>query len=313
MDSDIAWENFKKSNKTSVDDKLDVIMAQQQEILADTSRTADLVPLVTGDKAEEDALKETGEVEGEEQMMEDVQPEGEPDIASDEPLDESDEDNPFAFLDEEDSEEDAGEDTFEDEESPDLESSEPESDEEPQEDEYEETDEDFDIIQDEGTEDEFESDEESEDSEEFPEQTEETEDEPEEESEYESEDDESEDGYDEETEDDDEESKDDEEYISFDEIDEDEQEDEKTKKSIPVTKTIKSYATSTPMTIVNKSSGPSPSVSYGRASSAEEISRMLTKSLHNDSDFDIGYGVDPHKVVENDWAEYRMMKKLNSF
>ena len=85
------------------------------------------------------------------------------------------------------------------------------------------------------------------------------------------------------------------------------------KKSAPATKTIKSYASRTPMTVVSPVSGPSPSVSYGRASSAEEISKMLTKSMHKDDDFDIGYGVDPHKVVENDWAEYRMMKKLNSF
>ena len=291
MDVDTAWDNFKKSNKTSVEDKLDVILAQQQEILTDTSRTADLVPLVTGDRAEEDALEESGALEGEEDMGIESD-EGMPEIAPDESLDESEEseeDNPFSFLDEDSTEESE----------PDEESDR----------EYEETDEDSDIYTEE--EDTEESDEESpveetdagdetEESEES-DDTEETDDTDEESAEEESEDTEESD-----------EPEDEEDYISFDEIDdEDEDDEEETKKSAPVTKTIKSYASKVPMTVVKATSAPSPSLSYGRASTAEEISNMLFKS--NDDDFDIGFGIDPHKVVEKDWAEYRMMKKLNTF
>ena len=105
MDVDTAWDNFKKSNQTSVEDKLDVILAQQQELLTDTSRVADLVPMVTGDKAQEDALEETGELEGQNpEEMGDGMDAGM----------EGGADNPFSFLEDED-----GEDVQSDEESAD--------------------------------------------------------------------------------------------------------------------------------------------------------------------------------------------------
>lgn len=47
-----AWERFKKDNQTSIEDKLDVLLAQNQEIQVDTARTADLVPAVMGEIAE---------------------------------------------------------------------------------------------------------------------------------------------------------------------------------------------------------------------------------------------------------------------
>lgn len=45
---DKAWEEFKKSNQTSIEDKIDVLLAQNQEIKVDSARTADLVPAVMG-------------------------------------------------------------------------------------------------------------------------------------------------------------------------------------------------------------------------------------------------------------------------
>lgn len=313
MDVDTAWDNFRKSNKTSVDDKLDVIMAQQQEILNDTSRTADLVPLVTGDKAEQDALEETGDLEGDAGMAEGGPTDGMSDIAPDESLDdtgeETDEDNPFSFLDEE-SEDESYEESEESE--TDEEFPEDESEEEPEGD-YEETDEESDIMDfpedespepEEGeSEDDYTEDDESEVPSQSESEGESDEGEPDEESEEEPE-----------SEEESEESED-EDYISFDEIDEEsEDEEDKTKKSAPATKTIKSYASDMPMRVVNPTSAPSPAISYGRASNAEEISNMLMKSNKSaDDDFEIGYGVDPHKVVEKDWIEYHMMKKLNLF
>ena len=81
-------------------------------------------------------------------------------------------------------------------------------------------------------------------------------------------------------------------------------------KSSPVTKTIKSLSDRAPMTVVSKVSRPNDSLTFGRANDSEAIGEMLFKGQSN---FDIGYGVDPHKVVEKDWADYRMMKKLNTF
>ena len=64
-----AWQAFKSGNQTSVEDKLDVLLAQNQEIQVDTARTADLVPAVLGDKAEADyeaeEVESGEEVEGE--------------------------------------------------------------------------------------------------------------------------------------------------------------------------------------------------------------------------------------------------------
>lgn len=52
-----AWDELKRSrlgkdNRTSVEDKLDVLLAQNQEIQVDTARTAELVPAVMGSTAE---------------------------------------------------------------------------------------------------------------------------------------------------------------------------------------------------------------------------------------------------------------------
>lgn len=291
MDVDTAWQNFRQANiakaenQTSVDDKLDVILAQQQEILNDTSRVADLVPLVTGDKAEEDALDETGDLEGQEQNPEGGMPEAEGEPMSDDMSEPEEEgDNPFAFLDEEDTPEE--EESTEGEPADDT-------------DDYEETEEDSDIIPDDDisdgdteeppTDEEDDSEEVSEDVTEESEQSDES-------------DSEEEEGY-----------------ISFDSLaDEDEESDEEdTKKSvkeIPRTKTIKSIGSPTPMTVVKSIQKPTTDYSYGRASSAEQITDMLLKAngYSDDDDFQIGYGVDPHKAVEKDWAEYRLMKKLNA-
>jgi len=297
MDVDTAWNNFKKSNQTSVEDKLDVILAQQQEILTDTSRVADLVPLVTGDKAEEDALEETGDLEGAEGTPMD---EG---IAEEGPMTgEESADNPFAFLDEEGNPDNAV----------------AEEDETDTEEEFEETDEESDILP-EGFEAEADwssgTDESEEDSD-----IEDTEEETDTSTEGASTD-ESDEETDEETEDEDVESEEDtdengepeeEEFISFDEI-EDEEEESKTKKSMdsPTTKTIKSISSKTPMTVVTKVQKPIASMSFGRASSAESISDLLFKSASGD--FDVGYGVDPHEATKHDWEMYRLLKKANQF
>ena len=311
MDVDTAWEHFEKSNKTSVDDKLDVILAQQQEIINDTSRTADLVPLVTGDKAEEDALEETGDVEGtpEQDESETLQDESEG-MSED-----MGEDNPFSFLDEGPVSEDDGIEETDDEEGDIV----------ADENDYEATDEESDIdtqfqsedvpetdeeSEDEGTLGEEESTEESYDEEDTDGESEDySEEDTEEESDEEGSDDESEEeSEDDESKEESEDKKDEEEYISFDELDED---DKKASKS--VTKTIKSFSARTPMVLVRPVSRPEPNLSYGRSSGADTIAEMLSKSFKTDDNFDIGFGVDPHKVVEKDWAEYRMMQRLNTF
>lgn len=311
MDSDTAWHSFTKQaeinkaeNQTSVDDKLDVILAQQQEIITDTSRVADLVPMVTGDKAEEDALDETGDLEGEnpegipeegvpeEGIPEEGQPmdgmEDQPEEGGDEMAEEGD--NPFAFLDEDDAEV-GGEGTE-------------------GADDYEETDEESDMV--EGTPEES-ADVDDEDTEEP------TEEEGEASQEEESSDEESKEGEPESDEGEPVEG----EVISFDSIEDDDEEEEpakETKKSrmpSPVnvassTKTIKSIGARTPMTILKAVQKPTTDMSYGRASSAEEVTDMLLKASghSDDDDFQIGYGVDPHKAVEKDWAEYRLLNRL---
>lgn len=292
MDAEQAWQDFKKSNETSVEDKLDVILAQQQEILTDTSRVADLVPLVTGDKAEEDALEEEGidpeqgadpmteETPGEEVPM-DESPDGE------EPT-EDDGDNPFAFLDEEPGE---GEDI----EGGDYEETDEESD------MVDATDDESDIAEDfeEGNGNADEGDEGAE----ADEYADEDSDEP-----VSGESDEDEGEYDGKPEEGS--------YISFDELDESDEgepEEDKAKKSrsIPTTRTIKSIGARTPYKVVSKVQKPTPDTTYGRASRADDIADMLTKSQSRE--FDIGFGVDPHEVTKQDWADYRMMKRLNQF
>lgn len=62
MDTEIAWESFKKSNsqkieKTSVAGMLDTISAQLNDIKTDTERTANIVPKIMGD---ETALESAG-------------------------------------------------------------------------------------------------------------------------------------------------------------------------------------------------------------------------------------------------------------
>lgn len=301
MDAEQAWQDFKKSNQTSVEDKLDVILAQQQEILTDTSRVADLVPLVTGDKAEEDAIAEDPALAQEEMPAEDGMAEepvmdgaemGEP--ADGESDMGADADNPFAFLDEE----------------PDIQG-------ESEEEAYEDTDGESDIVGEEQAEADYEADDgESDVSEDYSD---------EEVSDYtETPIDSDEEQPDGETAEGEEESADDEytppsedEYIPFEELDDS---DEETKKAYrptakaegrPLTRTIRKMGDRTPYTIVSHVQKPSPSHSFGRASDAESISDMLFKS--QSSDFNIGFGVDPHEETAGDWAMYRMMKRLNSF
>lgn len=301
MDVDSAWNDFKKSNQTSVEDKLDVIMAQQQQILTDTSRVADLVPMVTGDKAQEDALDESGNLEGQAGDMTGQMSleEGNPDDPMNPDMqamdgeevagEEGESDNPFAFLDEDEGEEQVSEDMSESE---DADASEEEDDgflEAGDMGDYELTEEDSDV--EEG----------SEDTSEQVEEEGESADEEQAESEEESED---------------EAGESEEDYISFDEIGEDEEDEDRTKKSatIPITRTIKSFGTKTPMTIVRKADRPNDALAYGRASSADEISEILTKAQSGSyEDFKIGFGVNPHDVTKNDWAMLRTMMKLNNF
>ena len=303
MDVDTAWDNFKKSNQTSVEDKLDVILAQQQELLTDTSRVADLVPMVTGDKAQEDALAETGELEGQNpDMMGDGMDGGIPE--------EGGTDNPFSFLEEGEEGEDAqsDEESFGDSEG------------------FEETDEDSDVLDadydgeadwsaDEGDDvsDEDVAEDVSEDvegTEDVSEETSEGSEEPNAESDTSEESEESE----EQSEDGDEE-----EFIAFEDIEDDEKEAKKSAvrtravprlKDRPTTKTIKSLSSKTPMSVVSSVQKPNASTtSFGRASDAEMISEMLYKS----KEFDVGYGVDPHEQTKEDWAMYRLLRKANHF
>lgn len=319
MDVDSAWNDFKqsnvraleKSNQTSVEDKLDVILAQQQEILTDTSRVADLVPMVTGDKAQQDALEESGDLEG---NNPEVPMEGSPEDPMNGMADaggvpeqgadaEAGGDNPFAFLDEDDTQAVEGDAVSEAEAEDDgfLDAGEDED--------YEITDEDSDV------ESEGQGDEASEPTDEG---TAEASSQDIQSSDDVQSKDESKDASGDGANSDDgsgtEEADAGKDYISFDEISEDDEDDGKAKKSaeIPITKTIKSFGTKTPMTIIGKVDRPIDALSYGKVSSAEEISEMLTKS-QSDEEFRIGYGVDPHEVTKNDWAMLRTMMKLNQF
>lgn len=278
MDADTAWQKFgesvkKADNQTSVEDKLDVILAQQQEVLTDTSRVADLVPLITGDKAQEDTLEETGEITPE-QATDEIGQEVSEDLQG------SEEDNPFAFLDEEDTVADT-------------------------EDDFEMTDEDTDIVEGDGDDvsEEDVADEDMPSDEASDEDTEEVDGEAPEEEQV----------TDEEQQADEEDTADDEDVMSFEDIfDEEEDVKKSSEPELPRTKTIKSLSTPMPMKVVTKVQKPTPDFAYGRAQSPDEINDMLSKAMGlPDDDIEIGFGVDHAKATEKDWAFLRMLSKSN--
>lgn len=89
MDEEIekAWSEFKKSNQTSIEDKLDVLLAQNQEIQVDTARTADLIPAVMGNIAEGTEPQAEAMLEETEQVADDM-------------TDTEGDEDPYAMLDE---------------------------------------------------------------------------------------------------------------------------------------------------------------------------------------------------------------------
>lgn len=110
MEGNVDWAEILKSNKTSIEDKLDVILAQNNELKVDTERVASLVPLVTGNESMEqsESMDDASEeiMEDNPEMIDGDAPEGE--------------DDPFAFLDGDDMGEDVStEDDVVDEEIPD--------------------------------------------------------------------------------------------------------------------------------------------------------------------------------------------------
>lgn len=106
-----AWQEFKKSNQTSIEDKLDVLLAQNQEIRVDTERTADLVPAVMGNIAEGTEAQTDELAQQAEEVADDMSAEGMD--AEGVEGEESEEDDPYAMLDDLDSLEEGGGDSEE--------------------------------------------------------------------------------------------------------------------------------------------------------------------------------------------------------
>lgn len=278
------WAEVLKSNKTSIEDKLDMILAQNNEMQVDTERVASLVPLVTGNEAmEQSESMDDASEEINQNNPDEMNPEGM----------EQDEEDPFAFLDG-------------DEEG--IEGDDIEDGADPEEGVADGTDEPFDEAQ-----------EESDDIEETPEEGDDVE-EPEEAQEGDQV--EPEDVTFPDTESDDVEDEDvsepeptsePEETSESDDV-EDEDEEEKKKPSVgksyhqPIrkTRTVQPIKKSN---IVSKVSRPSYDLSFGRTSGAGFIAKALAEL--EDDDFQIGYGVDPHKATEKDWEFYRALLKIN--
>lgn len=68
----VAKDN--QGNMTSLEDKIDVLLAQNQEIKVDTERTAEIVPEVMGDRAEAQIAEEESLEQGQDSLNEDQDP-----------------------------------------------------------------------------------------------------------------------------------------------------------------------------------------------------------------------------------------------
>lgn len=279
MESEIekAWTAFKSGNQTSVEDKIDVLLAQNQEIQVDTARTADLVPAVLGDRAMEDYEEDEGTEEEESEAVADDDPYAMLDGIADEGLESEGgpEDESDVIEEESDVVYEDGSEDGDVEESDVIDESEEESDVDYGEDGTEDDDTGDDLVSD-IVDDESEDDDEPE------------EDESEEDSEEEEEDEE----------------------------DDDEEDEEDVSKAVirhapRPTKTIKSFATPVRKQVVTKVSRPPVNVTMGRATVSEGMD-AIREVLDQSEPIMFGPGVSPSEVMENDMKLLNVLKGISN-
>ena len=310
---DKAWEEFKKSNQTSIEDKIDVLLAQNQEIKVDSARTADLVPAVMG------AIADGSEPQADE--MEEQMAETADDMTADGMDAEGDDADPYSVLDDLDGMEGDGEPLEEGEEESDVldegvsEEGEPMqggfSDESA--DVTEETEDGESDVLDEGTS-EGQSDDDGEpDNVVYAEEGADSDVTDEgvvvEQSEEESDvaDEGVEDKTDEEVEEDNEE-----------ESDEEESEKDRTEKfsksrNLPSTRTIKSLATPVRKSIVGTVDKPPFTVAVGQSRGMHDEVMKAIQEVYDSEPQDIDMNTDPHEYVRKDREMLELMKKGNLF
>lgn len=309
---DKAWEEFKKSNQTSIEDKIDVLLAQNQEIKVDSARTADLVPAVMG------AIADGSEPQADE--MEEQMAETADDMTADGMDAEGDDADPYSVLDDLDGMEGDGEPLEEGEGEPDV-LDEGVSEEEPTQGEFpdesadvtEETEDGESDVLDEGTS-EGQSDDDGEpDNVVYAEEGTDSDVTDEgvvvEQSEEESDvaDEGVEDKTDEEVEEDNEE-----------ESDEEESEKDKTEKfsksrNLPSTRTIKSLATPVRKSIVGTVDKPPFTVAVGQSRGMHDEVMKAIQEVYDSEPQDIDMNTDPREYVRKDREMLELMKKGNLF
>lgn len=310
---DKAWEEFKKSNQTSIEDKIDVLLAQNQEIKVDSARTADLVPAVMG------AIADGSEPQADE--MEEQMAETADDMTADGMDVEGDDADPYSVLDDLDGMEGDGEPIEEGEEESDVLDEGVSEEGEPMQGEFsdesadvtEETEGDESDVLDEGTS-EGQSDDDSEpDNVVYAEEGADSDVTDEgvvvEQSEEESDvaDEGVEDKTDEEVEEDNEE-----------ESDEEESEKDRTEKfsksrNLPSTRTIKSLATPVRKSIVGTVDKPPFTVAVGQSRGMHDEVMKAIQEVYDSEPQDIDMNTDPHEYVRKDREMLELMKKGNLF
>ena len=314
---DKAWEEFKKSNQTSIEDKIDVLLAQNQEIKVDSARTADLVPAVMG------AIADGSEPQADE--MEEQIAETADDMTANGMDAEGDDADPYSVLDDLDGMEGDGEPLEEGEEESDVldegvseegepmqEESSDESADVTEETEGDESDAESDVL-DEGTSEEQSDDDDEPDNVVYAEEGDDSDVTDEgvvvEQSEEESDvaDEGVEDKTDEEVEEDNEE-----------ESDEEESEKDKTEKfsksrNLPSTRTIKSLATPVRKSIIGTVDKPPFTVAVGQSRGMHDEVMKAIQEVYDSEPQDIDMNTDPREYVKKDREMLELMKKGNLF
>ena len=310
---DKAWEEFKKSNQTSIEDKIDVLLAQNQEIKVDSARTADLVPAVMG------AIADGSEPQADE--MEEQMAETADDMTANGMDAEGDDADPYSVLDDLDGMEGDGEPLEEGEEESDVLDEGVSEEGEPTQEEFsdesadvtEETEGDESDVLDEGTSEEQSDDDGEPDNVVYAEEGDDSDVTDEgvvvEQSEEESDvaDEGVEDKTDEEVEEDNEE-----------ESDEEESEKDKTEKfsksrNLPSTRTIKSLATPVRKSIIGTVDKPPFTVAVGQSRGMHDEVMKAIQEVYDSEPQDIDMNTDPREYVKKDREMLELMKKGNLF
>lgn len=310
---DKAWEEFKKSNQTSIEDKIDVLLAQNQEIKVDSARTADLVPAVMG------AIADGSEPQADE--MEEQMAETADDMTADGMDAEGDDADPYSVLDDLDGMEGDGEPLEEGEEESDVLDEGVSEEGEPMQGEFsdesadvtEETEDGESDVLDEGTSEGQSDNDDEPDNVVYAEEGTDSDVTDEgvvvEQSEEESDvaDEGVEDKTDEEVEEDNEE-----------ESDEEESEKDRTEKfsksrNLPSTRTIKSFATPVRKSIVGTVDKPPFTVAVGQSRGMHDEVMKAIQEVYDSEPQDIDMNTDPHEYVRKDREMLELMKKGNLF